>query len=109
MRYLFVIFTHHRIYEEKRVCHGLNLRVIFSRSLINQSHSSNNEILGCIYTRPDKFGTSTKLVRISLAFIRDLDDPLQIDSLLRNQTRALVKVIQFGTVAFRGGTVAVET
>ena len=52
-------------------------------------------------------GTGTKLVRIRLTFIQDLEDPLQVGSPIRYQMSSLVKVIQFGSVRFYGGTVPV--
>ena len=52
---------------------------------------------------PGPSGTGTKLVQISIAFIRDLADPLPISSPIRYQTGSLLTVIQFGTVSFQGG------
>ena len=60
--------------------------------------------LGCVYTRPDQFGTSAKLVQISLAFIRDLANPLWIGFPIWYQTGSFVKMIQFGTVPLQSAT-----
>ena len=57
--------------------------------------------LGSVYTGPDPFGTGTKLVRISLAFTRDLVDPVRIGSAIWYQMGPLMKMILFGTVPFQ--------
>ena len=41
-----------------------------------QTNQVNKQDLSYIYTRPDLFGTGTKLVNIGLAFIQDLADLL---------------------------------
>ena len=51
--------------------------------------------------RPDPFGTGTKLVRISLAFTRDLVDPVQIGSAICYQTGSLAKVVLYGNIQFQ--------
>ena len=56
--------------------------------------------LGSVYTEPDPFGTSTKLVRISLVFTWDLVDPVRIGSAIWHQMGPLMKVISYGTVPF---------
>ena len=45
------------------------------------SYRSIIENLDSVYTRQDPFGTGTKLVQISLAFMQDGADPLQVGSL----------------------------
>ena len=57
--------------------------------------------LASVYTEPDPFGTSTKLVRISLVFIRDLVDPVPIGSAIWYQMGLLRKVILCGTAPFQ--------
>ena len=54
-------------------------------------------LLGYVYMRQDPFGTSAKLLQASVAFIRDLADPLWIGSPIRYQTDSLLKVIQSET------------
>ena len=49
--------------------------------------------------RSDPFGTGTKLVQVSIEFIRDLADLLQISPPVRYQMGSLVK-----TVSFQDGT-----
>ena len=57
-------------------------------------------LLGSVYTGPDPFRTDTKLARISLAFTRDLMDPVRIGSAIWYQMGPLMKVILCGTVPF---------
>ena len=54
-----------------------------------------------LHTGPDPFGTSTKLVRRSLAFTRDLVDPVLIGFDICYQMGPLMKVILCGTVRFQ--------
>ena len=64
---------------------------------------------GSVYTGPDPFGTGTKLTRISLAFTRDLLDPVRIGSAIWYQMGPLMKVIPYGTVSFQFQTGPVST
>ena len=54
-----------------------------------------------VYTGPDLFGTGTKLVWISLAFTRDMVDPVRIGSAIWYQMSPLMTVIPQGTVPFQ--------
>ena len=45
--------------------------------------------------RPEPFGIGTKVLQISLAFIRDLEDLLSIGSPIRYQMDSPVRVIHF--------------
>ena len=56
---------------------------------------------GSVYTGPDPFGTSAKLVRNSLVFTRDLVDPVRIGSAIWYLLGPLMKVILCGTVPFQ--------
>ena len=49
--------------------------------------------LGHVYASSDLFGACTILIRMSLAFLRDLADPLQLGSPILHQMGSLVKVI----------------
>ena len=58
----------------------------------------------CLYRRSDPFGTGKKLVEISLTFIRDTANPLQIGSPIMYKTSSLMKVVQVGTALFQNST-----
>ena len=47
------------------------------------------------------------MLRVSIAFIRDLADPFWIGSPIQYKTGSLVKVIQFRTEPFQAGTAPV--
>ena len=53
-----------------------------------------------VYTRPDPFGTGTKLVQISFVFTRGLMDPVRIGSAIWYQLGPLMKATPYGTVPF---------
>ena len=84
----------------------IKMRERFCSNFVHNNRSL-KENLGCIYTRPEPFGTGKKLILISLAFIRDLADPLLIGFPVWYQMGSLMKVIQFGTVQFQDGIVPV--
>ena len=66
--------------------------------------------LGSVYTGPDPLRVGRKLVWISLAFTRDLVDPVWIGSVICYQMGPLMKLIPYGTVPiqFRIGPVQSE-
>ena len=89
----------------------VNARPIWSQSGTDPKfiQSRVNKALGSIYTRPDPFGTGTKLVRIRFVFTRDLVDPVRIRSAIWYQLDPLMKVILCGTIPFHFRTGPVQT
>ena len=57
--------------------------------------------LGSDYTGLDSFGTGTKMVRISPAFVYELLDPVRIGSDIWYKLGPLLKVIPYGTIPFQ--------